>query len=314
MANYLKFDFETTPRPGANPYCYYRSIPVACGPRGLPFDRNLLYRNDGEGGFTDVSVESGIAAPARNYALGVVTGDWNNDGRVDLYVACDRTPSLLYIEPGRRKVRGRGAVPRRGARCRRPGALRHGGRRRRLRRRRPRVDIFRTTFPTSAPRSTATAARRPSTRRRSPPASAGTRAMSVGAPGFSTWTMTAGKTCCSSRTRLPRSGRPGERHPLPAAVDPLPQPRRRALRGRGRNSGSRRYGSARRPRPGPSGTTDNDGRVEALIKQPERAARPGPIRRRGPRIPGLPEAREACSRTAARVARPRARHRRRGAV
>ena len=100
VANYLKFDFETTPRPGANPYCYYRSIPVACGPRGLPFDRNLLYRNDGEGGFTDVSVESGIAAPARNYALGVVTGDWNNDGRVDLYVACDRTPSLLYINRG----------------------------------------------------------------------------------------------------------------------------------------------------------------------------------------------------------------------
>ena len=97
VANYLKFDFETTPRPGENPYCYYRNIPTACGPRGLPFDRNILYRNDGSGKFTDVSEPSGIAAPSRNYALGVVTGDFNGDGWTDLYVACDRTPSILYI-------------------------------------------------------------------------------------------------------------------------------------------------------------------------------------------------------------------------
>jgi len=100
VANYLKFDFETTPRPGDNPYCYYRNVPTVCGPRGLPFDRNLLYRNDGAGTFSDVSVASGVAAPAQNYALGVVTGDWNSDGLIDLYVACDRTPSILYINQG----------------------------------------------------------------------------------------------------------------------------------------------------------------------------------------------------------------------
>ncbi len=97
VANYLRFDFETTPRPGDNPYCYYRNVPAACGPRGLPFDRNLLYLNDGDGGFRDVSEESGVAAPSRHYALGVVTGDFNSDGWTDLYVACDRTPSILYI-------------------------------------------------------------------------------------------------------------------------------------------------------------------------------------------------------------------------
>ncbi len=96
VANYLKFDFETTPKPGDNPYCYYRNLPTACGPRGLPFDRNLLYRND-DGVFVDVSEASGVAAPDRNYALGVVTGDFNGDGWTDIYVACDRTPSLLYI-------------------------------------------------------------------------------------------------------------------------------------------------------------------------------------------------------------------------
>lgn len=97
VARYLHFDFETTPKPGDNPYCYYRNVPTACGPRGLPFERNALFRNDGDWKMTDVSESSGIAAPDRNYALGVVTGDFNADGWTDLYVACDRTPSILYL-------------------------------------------------------------------------------------------------------------------------------------------------------------------------------------------------------------------------
>jgi len=97
VSNYLVYDPATTPPPGANPYCYYRGMAVNCGPRGLPFARNLLYRNDGGGKFTDVSKESGVAEPFGHYALGVVSGDYNNDGWPDLYVACDQTPSLLYI-------------------------------------------------------------------------------------------------------------------------------------------------------------------------------------------------------------------------
>ena len=97
IANYLEFDFERTPKPGENPYCFYRNIPVACGPRGLPFARNEFLRNEGEGRFMDVSHASGIAAPSRNYSLGAVSGDFNGDGWTDIYVACDRTPSILYI-------------------------------------------------------------------------------------------------------------------------------------------------------------------------------------------------------------------------
>ena len=100
VANYLKFDPASTPRPGDNPYCFYRNLPVACGPRGLPFDRNILYHNNGDGTFTDVSEASGISTPDRNYALGVLTGDFNQDGLTDIYVACDQTPSLLYINQG----------------------------------------------------------------------------------------------------------------------------------------------------------------------------------------------------------------------
>ncbi len=102
VANYLQFDFKSAPQPGANPYCYYRDIPVSCGPRGLPFDRNILYHNEG-GTFRDVSGESGISRPDANYGLGVLTGDFNGDGLTDIYVACDRTPSILYINKGNGK-------------------------------------------------------------------------------------------------------------------------------------------------------------------------------------------------------------------
>ena len=100
VANYLKFDPATTPKPGDNPYCWYRGIPVNCGPRGLPFDRNILYHNNGDGTFRDVAEESKIAEPLGHYSLSVLTGDFNGDGRTDIYVACDQTPSLLYINRG----------------------------------------------------------------------------------------------------------------------------------------------------------------------------------------------------------------------
>jgi hypothetical protein len=110
VANYLKFDPATTPKPGANPYCYYRGIAVNCGPRGLPFDRNILYRNNGDGTFTDISEQSGIAEPEGHYSLGVLTGDFNEDGLPDIYVACDQTPSLLYINKGHGKFEEEGVI------------------------------------------------------------------------------------------------------------------------------------------------------------------------------------------------------------
>ena len=100
VANYVKFDFKSAPKPGENPYCWYRDLAVNCGPRGLPFDRNILYHNNGNGTFTDVSEASGIAKPDQSYCLGVLTGDFHQDGRTDVFVACDQTPSLLYINRG----------------------------------------------------------------------------------------------------------------------------------------------------------------------------------------------------------------------
>ncbi|MBX7217027.1 MAG: VCBS repeat-containing protein [Candidatus Kapabacteria bacterium] len=55
-----------------------------------------LFRNNGNGTFTDVSTEAGIAD--KGYALSVMVGDYNNDGWADLYVANDfEAPDLLYI-------------------------------------------------------------------------------------------------------------------------------------------------------------------------------------------------------------------------
>jgi hypothetical protein len=48
------------PGPGAPPECQWKGIPVMCGPRGLPGDTNVLFHNNGDGTFTDVSEKSGI--------------------------------------------------------------------------------------------------------------------------------------------------------------------------------------------------------------------------------------------------------------
>ena len=97
VSNYLKFSFTETPKPGDNPYCWYLGLAVNCGPRGLPFDRNLLYHANADGTFTDVSQKSGIADPDQNYCLTALTGDFDGDGWPDIFVACDQTPSLLYM-------------------------------------------------------------------------------------------------------------------------------------------------------------------------------------------------------------------------
>jgi hypothetical protein len=76
----------------------------------LPFDHNILYRNQGDGTFQDVSGPSGIARPEGHYSLSVLTGDFNEDGLPDIYVACDQTPSLLYINKGNGKYEEEGVI------------------------------------------------------------------------------------------------------------------------------------------------------------------------------------------------------------
>ncbi|MEE8268197.1 MAG: VCBS repeat-containing protein, partial [Gemmatimonadales bacterium] len=96
VANYLLFDLATVPEPGQGVNCLWKGIPVNCGPKGLPTDTNLLYRNTGAGGFVDVSAESGIGTVAGRYSMTAVAADLDGDDWVDIYVACDSTAATLY--------------------------------------------------------------------------------------------------------------------------------------------------------------------------------------------------------------------------
>jgi hypothetical protein len=93
VSNYLAFDLETVPRAGVSTSC---QPVVFCGPRGLPYGRHSLYRNNGNGTFTDVTEASGIGKVEGGYGLTAVSADFDNDGWPDIYVACDSTPSLLF--------------------------------------------------------------------------------------------------------------------------------------------------------------------------------------------------------------------------
>jgi hypothetical protein len=97
VANYVDLHLDQLPKPGANPYCNFKGVPVNCGPRGLPMPRNYLYRNMGDGTFVDVSVQAGITKAPRAYSMTSVAADFSGQGRTDLYVASDSTPSLLFI-------------------------------------------------------------------------------------------------------------------------------------------------------------------------------------------------------------------------
>jgi hypothetical protein len=96
VANYVDFDLATTPAPGERASCVWKGVPVMCGPRGLPWSKNTLYHNLGNGKFEDVTAKSHIDQTTGHYAFSVSTLDFDDDGWPDIYVACDSTPSILY--------------------------------------------------------------------------------------------------------------------------------------------------------------------------------------------------------------------------
>jgi hypothetical protein len=96
VCNYIKLDPAKAPAPDDPLTCQWKGIPVMCGPRGLPADTNVLYHNNGDGTFTDVSEKSGILKPGPRYSITAVSYDFDNDGWPDIYVAVDSEPSILF--------------------------------------------------------------------------------------------------------------------------------------------------------------------------------------------------------------------------
>jgi hypothetical protein len=97
VSNYIRFDLEKAPVPGESSTCNWKGVPVNCGPRGLPTGRHLLYHNNGDGTFTEVTQQAGIAEATESYGMTVVTADFDEDGWTDILVACDSTPTLLFM-------------------------------------------------------------------------------------------------------------------------------------------------------------------------------------------------------------------------
>lgn len=93
IANYIQYD----PNRGVQRLIF--GIPAAPGPKDYLPDSDLLYRNDGAGGFTDVSSASGIASfPAAG--MGVLAWDFDGDGDCDIFVCNDSAPNHLYENIG----------------------------------------------------------------------------------------------------------------------------------------------------------------------------------------------------------------------
>ena len=98
VANYLEIDLATAPKPSlAVANCNAENVPVNCGPNGLPKAQNYLYRNNGDGTFSDVSKDSGIGGIRGSYCLTATSFDVDEDGWPDIVVACDTSPSLLLM-------------------------------------------------------------------------------------------------------------------------------------------------------------------------------------------------------------------------
>ncbi len=82
------------------PVCPDSGVPAFCGPIGLKPDRGILYRNNGDGTFTNVTMASGLAAAKPSHSFTPVFDDFNGDGKTDLFIANDSDPNLLFLNQG----------------------------------------------------------------------------------------------------------------------------------------------------------------------------------------------------------------------
>ena len=96
VANYINIDFENLPPR----QCQHQGTVVLCGPIGLPGAADILYRNNGDGTFSEASEKTGAVYSRSAYGLGAVWADLDNDQDLDLFVGNDATPNLLFLNRG----------------------------------------------------------------------------------------------------------------------------------------------------------------------------------------------------------------------
>ena len=92
---------DDLPEFGSAKTCKYMGVDVQCGPRGLQGSPDSLFHNNGNGTFTDVSQQSGVDNPEHRFGLTSVWSDFDNDGKLDLFVTNDGGANYLYKGDGR---------------------------------------------------------------------------------------------------------------------------------------------------------------------------------------------------------------------
>ena len=97
VTNHVEFDHRKPPK--VEKKCVWRGYDVGCGPLVYTPLPHVLYRNDGDGTFTDVSAAAGMAA-SPSYGFSAVAGDFDNDGDPDIYVANDSVTNFLWRNNG----------------------------------------------------------------------------------------------------------------------------------------------------------------------------------------------------------------------
>ncbi|XZE19433.1 CRTAC1 family protein [Pirellulaceae bacterium SH449] len=93
VGNYVEFDFDRHFQLAP------RAFPYSPGPKDYPPAKDRLFVSNGDGTFRDASQDSRIASVA-GPSMGVVAADFDDDGDIDVFVACDGAPNLLYINDG----------------------------------------------------------------------------------------------------------------------------------------------------------------------------------------------------------------------
>ena len=93
VANYVQFDVEN------NPECGAIGVRTHCGPGAFQGTTSVLYRNNGDGSFTDVTEKAGVWNP-NGKGMGVIWCDYDNDADLDLFVANDKVEDWLYRNEG----------------------------------------------------------------------------------------------------------------------------------------------------------------------------------------------------------------------
>ncbi|PYV25909.1 MAG: hypothetical protein DMG24_08265 [Acidobacteria bacterium] len=97
VSGYVDFDVHHPPAL----HCEFRGVPVkACGPRALRGAPDILYHNNGDGTFSDVTAKAGVVDKGLYYGFSVGFEDFDGDGRPDIVVLNDSNPNYFYRNKG----------------------------------------------------------------------------------------------------------------------------------------------------------------------------------------------------------------------